>query len=973
MCVIAFAWTAAGSAFAVAPTNDDFADAQTLGFYDRDAFARGTTVGATHQTAEGEPGLPGPGSVWYRILPDATAGSVAYFRLCAEKPIPTHFWSGTVSVYSGTSLESLELVAPSSRGNCAEVRAHLTSGTTHWVSVGQDGVGEGSSWTQQGLRGEFTLRVHRPATPANDDFANATMLPEQLPITQRGNNYGATSQIAAEEEGSEAAQSVWYRWTATADTAGPLRVEACAERYPPVTATDPRREGTVEIFTGESLGSLSPVRTAIPCGQSANLFHAEPDVSYYFRVTGPSRGGHGGQFDLTIGWSARESNDNLENAIPLPDGASATAGTLHLATREPGDVDPPGTGSVWYTWTPSAASAGATRLRACDLILGDSLPMSPSRIVVWTGTDFTDMTQAGGGLGCHIMTFDAVEGTRYLIGVYGSTANRAGFRLTKRSMASRASNDDFVNSLVLPSGGALRISASNWNATSEAGEPAPHGTGAYGKSVWFSYTPQTTGVHSFHTCDPVTQLSSAIAVYTGETLSTLSRHASWSHRLYRQICDAWGQNLLRLQAGTTYRIAVDSTMDEYFTGDFRLHVDRMARPANDDFASAASVGTNLPASFRGNSALASGQARNGETGPSSARSVWFRWEATDNVQRAMFAEVCRSPLQEAGAFTGRVIVYKGGSLTGLEQVGYGDLSANESPSANVDPACSRVRFAADPGTEYRFRIDDGWERTSPTVWTRKGKSGPYEFRIGRIHRPPNDRFAGATRINALPFSVVGDNSLSTIEPGERWPHVEGTSGGRSDWYRFTPTKATRLAVDTCHPETRFLTTVSVYSGSSLTSLKRIGGSESDPFKRCLTGDGKVSFNASSGTTYYFVVDGATGQTGTYRLTVSESSTAQPASSSKTPAEVSIEQVVKLSTRKANVRVKVGNEGRLVIKKNRYVRKSVQRIGRAGTVNVRLRLTAAGRTYLQSNPASRLPLRIQLNPDGNLRPAVAVSG
>jgi hypothetical protein len=101
-------------------------------------------------------------------------------------------------------------------------------------------------------------------------------------------------------------------------------------------------------------------------------------------------------------------------------------------------------------------------------------------------------------------------------------------------------NDDFANAIPIASG--QTIGASNLGATLQSVEPNPTNGGnlpVFGpnclplptsasctSSVWFSFTPPTSGRYTLDTCDEGTDFDTVMGVYTGATLSGLTQVAA---------------------------------------------------------------------------------------------------------------------------------------------------------------------------------------------------------------------------------------------------------------------------------------------------------------------------------------------------------------------------------------------------------------------------------------------------------------
>src|SRR3954453_1954436 len=82
-------------------------------------------------------------------------------------------------------------------------------------------------------------------------------------------------------------------------------------------------------------------------------------------------------------------------------------------------------------------------------------------------------------------------------------------------------NDDFAAAQTLTTS----LSGHNAEATRDADEPDHHGDA--GHSVWYAYTPASTGHVSIDVCDAAFQ--GVVAVYTGTSLASLAQVAQSAH------------------------------------------------------------------------------------------------------------------------------------------------------------------------------------------------------------------------------------------------------------------------------------------------------------------------------------------------------------------------------------------------------------------------------------------------------------
>jgi hypothetical protein len=368
------------------PENDNFASAATI----TGSSVTGTTVGATSEL--GEPDHDDEGTdatVWYEWT--ASQSGTAIFDACNGD-----YSVEAIAVYTGTSLGSLTKKAS---GYC-QVAFQATAGTTYRLALGS----YSSYW------GEFTLDLTTATPPANDNFASSQAI-TALPVT--GTTLGATSESGEpDHDYTGATATVWYRlgFTQTAT----YHLKACDEN------------GTIAaiaVYAGTSMNNL--VRRG--SGECDAYVQFEANVIY--RVALASYPGEWGSFSLSVPRVLAPANDDFENAVVL-DGDSASAnGHTYSSTRQAGEKNhagKSGTGSVWYSWTPS--ESGHATIQLCgqfDSVLG-----------VYTGgsvADLADVTSDDDSYGEYcdyyssVAEFHATSGTTYRIAVDGDTDIDRGF------------------------------------------------------------------------------------------------------------------------------------------------------------------------------------------------------------------------------------------------------------------------------------------------------------------------------------------------------------------------------------------------------------------------------------------------------------------------------------------------------------------------------------------------------------------
>src|SRR5262249_23166496 len=181
------------------PLNDLFANAAVINSY-VGTFS-GNNINATKESGEpSHAGNAGGKSVWFRWIAPNTGRTT--FGTSVNN------FNTLLAVYTGSTLNGLSLVAsnddyPSlSCSSSSSVTFNTTAGTEYRIAV--DGFNNSS--------GDFTLNWL--PTPANDDFANAVLLPDSSG-TIGGSNAGATKESGEPNHASSSGgRSIWYRWQA---------------------------------------------------------------------------------------------------------------------------------------------------------------------------------------------------------------------------------------------------------------------------------------------------------------------------------------------------------------------------------------------------------------------------------------------------------------------------------------------------------------------------------------------------------------------------------------------------------------------------------------------------------------------------------------------------------------------------------------------------------------------------------------
>jgi hypothetical protein len=112
--------------------------------------------------------------------------------------------------------------------------------------------------------------------------------------------------------------------------------------------------------------------------------------------------------------------------------------------------------------------------------------------------------------------------------------------------------------------------------------------------------------------------------------------------------------------------------------------------------------------------------------------------------------------------------------------------------------------------------------------------------------PANDEFANAVVIGALPFTDDIENTNEATAVGD--PANDCVVEGHTVWYQFTPSADMRINANTFGSD--YFTGIAVYTGTFPNLTQVICNDDALPGR---TVDANVNFDATAGTTYFFMV------------------------------------------------------------------------------------------------------------------------
>ena len=382
-------------------------------------------------------------------------------------------------------------------------------------------------------------------------------------------------------------------------------------------------------------------------------------------------------------------------------------------------------------------------------------------------------------------------------------------------------NDNFANRITIA--GPRTVTGTNNGATAQTGEPNHAEVANARKTVWWRYTPAISGRITINTFG--SPFDTVLAIYTGSTVANLTPVASND--------DSGGpQSQVRFQgtAGTSYAIAVAGK--DNGSGSISLTVlPTVTPPANDNFANRINIPS--PATVTGTNVGATE-----ETGepvhaqrPTARNSIWWRYTPSQSGQIR---------INTFGSEASTVLaVYTGSSVANLTEV----ASNNNFPGSR-----SMVTFSGTAGTAYAIAV------AGPNM-----AEGAVTLTVQEtIPHPVNDDFAD--RINIPAFATVtGTNVGAMAETGE--PIHAGRSDARNSvWWRFTPSAAGQITINTFG--SNFDTVLAVYTGSTVANLTHVASNDDTNGRQS-----QVTIQASAGTAYAIAVAGYGNTAGNITLTV----------------------------------------------------------------------------------------------------------
>lgn len=368
---------------AVTPSNDDVSNATTItgGTGDTSGTTRFATAGADDLV------LGSTQSVWFTWTPPATG--VYVVDTCGSS------YDTRIAAYTGTPGTETWTSVATNDDTCllqSAITIDVTEVTTYFIAVG--GYSDGDF-------GDFLLHWRAQAAPANDNFADATIIGSASGTATADATFATVETDEPVVSTSDA--SVWWRWTAP--TTGLVVFDTCDSNFDAVFLT---------AYTGTSVTALTEVAgNSFGCFDQAMVqFLATSGTEYYIAVSDVESSAG----DVVLRWQMGVSptNDDFADAIAL----SGAGGTFQMstlfATQEENETAAAGTPhTVWWTWL--APMDASVTFDTC----GSSLP--EQHLAVYVGDTLNALTEMASGLDntCDYsgsaVTFSATAGQLYRV------------------------------------------------------------------------------------------------------------------------------------------------------------------------------------------------------------------------------------------------------------------------------------------------------------------------------------------------------------------------------------------------------------------------------------------------------------------------------------------------------------------------------------------------------------------------------
>jgi hypothetical protein len=354
-----------------------------------------------------------------------------------------------------------------------------------------------------GIDAFFTRFREVQGAPPNDAFANRMPLTGARITTFENITTAGKETGEPNHAGNLGGRSLWWSWRAPAN--GRLMVTTEGSTFNTLLA----------IYTNHILTQLTKVAACDQVASGENYGHVNfavvAGIEYQIAVDGHD--GEFGNLKLNLTFSA-PANDDFANRLITTNFPAILSGSNIDATWEPDD--PLSGTTVWWEWVAPITGpvAVSTAGSSFDTEVGVFTNSALSQLG-WVAYSDNDTN----GVWTSRAYVQAVAGTVYQIGVGGGYSQNMGTIQLSIIPGALPVNNNFTNRVEL-TGTITNITAHNYGATREPGEPDVRLNYGADQSVWWTWKAPDDGRVTLST--EGSDFSVHLAVFTGNELTNLT-------------------------------------------------------------------------------------------------------------------------------------------------------------------------------------------------------------------------------------------------------------------------------------------------------------------------------------------------------------------------------------------------------------------------------------------------------------------
>jgi hypothetical protein len=697
-----------------APPNDNFSARLPLTGYG--ARAIGDVLGGTVES--GEPsvgGANGGRSVWYDWT--APASGRLIFRITGER------FSPAFGIYTGSAVNSLTSFisggsgAPQSAPQTVTNGILVSAGTSYKIKVDGNPAADGT----------FLIDLRLEGGAMHDSFSSPAILSGPTARSLLDNERATAEAGEPAHAGSNAAHSVWLRWTAP--QSGRVWLDSIG------SAGSPR----IAVYAGSAVNALTLVASdSITSGETfANLdFVATAGVTY--RIAMDSSTAFRGLLVINlVSAAAAHAHDAFASALTVTADQFESLADFRGVTAEAGEPahgGRPAARSLWWKWTPQNSRRA--------LLWFESLqPGLTARVAVYRDGPLGSLEPIAA------LTTDSTVGRLRADVIAGQT-----YRVVIDSPAvasipgvirfGTAPANSTVEDAVLVASGASPLAADMTGAATASTDTTPTGR----RERWWFWVPETNARMEWRVTGP--ERASHQAVVSGISDTGIFSVDGESIRVPGTTESV---HVFDARADRVYLLRAISTTTDQLT--VRLvESPRQVPPSNDlRYRATELAGTSwsLPITL----------------GAESDNRLWWQWTAPN-------AGVSEISISGAFAEGDRLLAY----ANNASQFSAGASSTNGGPPV--------LRLSGEPGTRWTFAFETRLRRLRPAVISlAPGGTPPANDSFLSPDVLPaswTSRTGDITLASCQPGEPDHSNAGGTNSPSAFPP-------GRSVWYQWTPT------------------------------------------------------------------------------------------------------------------------------------------------------------------------------------------